>query len=115
MSRIKPKGRKMTYTSKFGIALVTALVATPVFAGDRVMDQIRLQLRDMDCVAIAEEIVAEDETLSYDQVRERLQLRDCTCFTDDECTGDQLRTRTRTGADNGQGAVNRERNGDGHN
>lgn len=105
----------MTNLTKYGIALAAALVALPAMASDPVMDRIRLQLHDQSCLTAAEDMLAQDETLTYDQVRLRLQTADCACLDDAACTGDQLRTRTRTGEENGKGAVSRARKGAGHN
>lgn len=104
----------MTNVTKYAIALAASLVALPAIAGNPVMDQIRLHLHDQSCLTAAENILAQDDTLTYDQLRLRLQTRDCTCLDEAACTGEQLRTRTRTGEENGKGAVSRSRKGNGH-
>lgn len=100
----------MTFLGKTTLAAAlafTALGTTAAFAGNGIMDRIGLQLRDGSCEDQAVQLLA-DETLTLDQVRDR--LRDCSCVVDDP---DQLQlqtqTRTRTGADNGSDTAERTR------
>ncbi|MCB1336560.1 MAG: hypothetical protein KDK10_03570 [Maritimibacter sp.] len=90
------------------LVLATAIGATAAFAGDRIQDQIKLQLKDGSCLDPA-------AVTTPGQDRDCLNLQDGSCLlatdetADPTCDQLQLRERTRTGADNGQGDVVRTR------
>jgi len=97
----------MTHLTFFTLAVALTLGAAPVLAGNGDLSQIRLQLRDQSCVDTATELLA-DQTMTMDQVRDR--LGDCSCLlTDDDTVVTPQQIRLRTGADNGQGTLSRTR------
>lgn len=88
-------------------ALVLGATAAVAGAANGDLDQLRLRLKlqDGSCLLQAEELFDDGATLPDVENQIRLRLRDGTCLAD----GDELKLRLRTGEDNGQGAVWRQR------